>query len=189
MIPCLPMVAGLLLLHLGHGLVRQSSPPHTPCTWCESMEPSREKPRYARRVRSELLVLLGAVAIFVTAPGGAKTEAGTPRTMSPTSAECPNETPLEPGLHARDRAIEAVRKSLATGPDEWRTYEIRSAYPATNGKGFSVVAFPMCGPGVGSRTWVVEIHFPKLEPSASLSQGQAFVSRFRSGWRVWYRYH
>jgi hypothetical protein len=47
----------------------------------------------------------------------------------------------------------------------------------------------MCGPVVGSRTWVVEMRFPKLEPSASLSQGQAFVSRFRSGWRVWYRYH
>jgi hypothetical protein len=157
--------------------------------WCESMEPSTEKPRYAPRVRSELLALLGAVAIFVTAPGGAKTEAGTPRTTLPTSAQCPKETPLEPGVHARDRAIGAVRKSLATGPDEWRTYEIQSAYPATNGKGFSVVAFPMCGPVVGSRTWVVEIRFPKLEPSASLSQGQAFVSRFRSGWRVWYRYH
>jgi len=52
-----------------------------------------------------------------------------------------------------------------------------------------VIALNMCGSVVGGRTWIVELHFPKLEPSASLSQGQAFVSRFRSGWRVWYRYH
>ena len=97
--------------------------------------------------------------------------------------------PLEPGPNARERAIEAVRRSLRAAPRDWRTYEIRSAYPATSGQGFSVIALPMCGPEVGSRTWVVEIHFPKLEPSASLSQGQAFVSRFRAGWRVWYRYH
>jgi hypothetical protein len=86
-------------------------------------------------------------------------------------------------------AIAAVRRSLRRGPREWRTYEIKSAYPATSAKGFAIVAFPMCGPVVGGRTWVVEIRFPKFEPSASLSQGQAFVSRFRSGWRVWYRYH
>ena len=78
---------------------------------------------------------------------------------------------------------------MRAGPADWRTYEIRSAYPASSGQGFSVIALPMCGPEVGSRTWVVEIYFPKLEPSASMSQGQAFVSRFRSGWRVWYRYH
>jgi hypothetical protein len=78
---------------------------------------------------------------------------------------------------------------LRSGPQDWRIHEIRSGYPATSGRGFSVIALPMCGPEVGSRTWIVEIYFPKFEPSASASQGQAFVSRFRAGWRVWYRYH
>ena len=144
---------------------------------------------HAHVARFTLLALVGAAAVLVTSWGGARTEALPAPASSPTSADCAKEAPLEPGRHARDRAIAAVRKSLRTGPEEWRTFEIRSAYPATSGEGFALVAFPMCGPVVGRRTWVVEIRFPKLEPSASLSQGQAFVSRFRSGSRVWYRYH
>ena len=138
---------------------------------------------------SNLLVLLSAVAVLVTAWGGTKTAAGPTPASLPSSPDCPKEAPLEPGRHARDRAIAAVRESLRTGPEEWRTYKIQSAYPAKCSEGFGAIALRMCGPVVGSRTWVVEIHFPNFEPSASLSQGQAFVSRFRSGWRVWYRYH
>jgi hypothetical protein len=144
--------------------------------------------RRERLTRFTLCALFCAGTVFVAAWGGTTT-AGFTQRSSPISPDCPKEVPLEPGPDARDRAITAVRRSLRTGPQEWRTYEIEAAYPATNGKGFSIVAFPMCGPVVGARTWVVEIRFPKLEPSASLSQGQAFVSRFRSGWQVWYRYH
>ena len=142
-----------------------------------------------RLARSIQLVLLGSAAVLVIAWGGAKIEAGRSQASSPSSPECPKEAPLEPGRRARDRAIAAVRESTRTVPEEWRTYEIRSAYPATRDERFGIVVFGMCGAVVGSRTWVVEMSFPKLEPSASLSQGQAFVSRFRSGWRVWYRYH
>jgi hypothetical protein len=152
----------------------------------QSHRPFTATLRRARLTRFTLSTLLGAAALLVTAWGGAKAEAGPAPALSP---DCPKVVPLEPGRHARERAIAAVRESLRTGPEDWRTYEIRSAYRATSGQGFAVVAFPMCGPVVGRRTWVVEIRFPKLEPSASLSQGQAFVSRFRSGWRVWYRYH
>jgi hypothetical protein len=127
--------------------------------------------------------------------GSAKLRRGVDTTPSETQAsapgspDCPREVPLEPGPDARNNAIAAVERSLRAGPQDWRIYEIVSAYPATNGKGFSIVAFPMCGPVVGGRTWVVEIRFPNFEPAASLSHGQAFVSRFRAGWRVWYRYH
>ena len=134
-------------------------------------------------------MLLGAIVVGVTAWGGKETEAGPAQASPPSSPDCPREVPLEPGRQAQDRAIAAVRESLRTGPEEWRTYEIQSAYPATRVGGFGAIAFGMCGPVVGGRTWVVEMRFPKLEPSASLSQGQAFVSRFRLGWRVWYRYH
>jgi hypothetical protein len=145
--------------------------------------------RRARLVGSKLLVVLSAVAMLVTAWGGTKAEAGLTPVSSQNSANCPKETPLAPGRRARDRAIAAVRESLRTGPEEWRTYTIQSAYPASSSEGFGAIVYNWCGPVVGSRTWVIEMHFPKLEPSASLSQGQAFVSRFRSGWRVWYRYH
>jgi len=151
------------------------------------MESSTGTVRRHRLTRFTLFALLGAGMVIVV--WGGTTTAAFLQGSLPISPDCPREVPLEPGPDARDKAIAAVRRSLRTGPQEWRAYEIESAYPATNGKGFSIVAFPMCGPVVGGRTWVVEIRFPKLEPSASLSRGQAFVSRFRSGWRVWYRYH
>ena len=142
-----------------------------------------------RRVGFKLLALFGVMAVSLTAWGGPETQPGAVQGSSPSSPNCPNQVPLEPGRQARDRAIAAVREALRTGPEEWRTYEIRSAYPATSGEGFAAIALRMCGSVVGTRTWVVEMYFPRLEPSASLSQGQAFVSRFRAGWRVWYRYH
>jgi len=134
------------------------------------------------------LSLFGGGAILLAALPQ-RIAAGFTQGSAPSSPDCPKEIPMEPGPDPRDKAIAAVERSLRSGPQEWRTYQIVSAYPATNGRAFSIVAFPMCGPVVGGRTWVVEIRFPSLEPSASLSQGQAFVSRFRSGWRVWYRYH
>jgi hypothetical protein len=42
-----------------------------------------------------------------------------------------------------------------------------------------------CGERVAERTIVVELFLPKGLPSASLSQGTLFVSRFSSGYRVW----
>lgn len=108
---------------------------------------------------------------------------------SPSHPDCPKEPILQPGRRAQDSAIAAAEASLRTGPAEWRTFQIESAYPARRTEGVGAVAFGMCGSVVGERTWVVEIRFPTLEPSASLSQGQAFVGRFRAGWRVWYRYH
>jgi hypothetical protein len=128
--------------------------------------------RRARLVGSKLLVVLSAVTMLVTAWGGTKAEAGLTPASSQNSANCPKETPLTPGRRARDSAIAAVRESLRTGPEEWRTYTMQSAYPASSGEGFGAIVYNWCGPVVGSRTWVIEMHFPKLEPSASLSQGQ-----------------
>ena len=136
---------------------------------------------------SRLPMLIGAVVISVAV--WTPTEAGSPQVVAPSSSDCPKEMPLEPGRNARDRAIAAVRASLRTGPEEWRTFKVAAAYPAASRQGVGGIAMRMCGSLVGGRTWVVEMHFPNLEPSASLSQGQAFVSRFRSGWRVWHRYH
>jgi hypothetical protein len=38
---------------------------------------------------------------------------------------------------------------------------------------------------VRSRTVVVDLLFPKMLPSASLSEGAVFVSLFRTGYQVW----
>lgn len=42
-----------------------------------------------------------------------------------------------------------------------------------------------CGKTIQAKTVVVELRFPKDLPSASLSEGVVFVSRFKSGYQVW----
>ena len=42
-----------------------------------------------------------------------------------------------------------------------------------------------CSPRVRNRTVVVDLLFPKMLPSPSLSQGVVFVSLFRTGYQVW----
>jgi hypothetical protein len=42
-----------------------------------------------------------------------------------------------------------------------------------------------CSDTLRRRTVVVDLLFPKMLPSASLSEGVVLVSRFRSGYRVW----
>ena len=34
-----------------------------------------------------------------------------------------------------------------------------------------------------------KLSFPKMLPSANLSAGQLFLSRFQDGWKVWFQYH
>ncbi|HEY5288240.1 MAG TPA: hypothetical protein VIJ50_14175 [Solirubrobacteraceae bacterium] len=41
------------------------------------------------------------------------------------------------------------------------------------------------GRAIQARMVVVELQFPKEWPSASLSEGVVFVSRFKGGYRVW----
>ena len=42
-----------------------------------------------------------------------------------------------------------------------------------------------CGARARARTVVVELRFPRMAPSASLSEGVVDVSRFPNGYRVW----
>jgi hypothetical protein len=51
------------------------------------------------------------------------------------------------------------------------------------------MAAHFCGEEVARSTWIVELHFPHLEPSASLSHGQLFVTKTKDGWAAWFRYH
>lgn len=47
----------------------------------------------------------------------------------------------------------------------------------------------MCGRSVARRTVVVDLVFPEMLPSASLSQGTVFVSRFADGYHIWFVAH
>jgi hypothetical protein len=47
----------------------------------------------------------------------------------------------------------------------------------------------LCGSRVAARTVVVQMLFPRLLPSASLSESVVFVGRFAHGYRVWFVAH
>ena len=112
-------------------------------------------------------------------------------------AACPTQTPLPPGPQARASAEAAARRELASvygnpsAPTTLHTtgYRVTRVYAAEAKTGLGAIPSSLCGPLVGTRTWIVELDFLHERPSASMSQGQVFVARFADGWHVWYRYH
>jgi len=69
-------------------------------------------------------------------------------------------------------------------------FEITASNPAA-----SAAAGPLgglvrstCGRLTQKRTYVVELEFPAMLPSAALSQATLFVSRFAVGWQIWAEY-
>jgi hypothetical protein len=76
-------------------------------------------------------------------------------------------------------------------------------YPGVNTQGAEVMAADrsafagarggqvkfLCGQRVADRTVVVQMLFPRMLPSASLSEAVVFVARFANGYRVWFIAH
>ncbi len=114
-----------------------------------------------------------------------------PEPQTPDS-HCPSETPLDPGVGARDAAIAAAEAAV---PQRYPPhidvagFRVTDAYAADPSSGYGTIAYGLCGAIVGQRTWVVELSFPRMAPSVDLSAGQLFLSRFPDGWKVWFQYH
>lgn len=106
---------------------------------------------------------------------------------------CPTATPLDPGPDAASAVRVTVATNLLSVYNNINTagYQITRVYEASPGPGpgFGALPFGMCGQAVGSRTWIAELYFPAELPSADLSHGQLFLTRFASGWEIWFRYH
>ena len=90
----------------------------------------------------------------------------------------------------------ALRSALSTivplqypDPSEYQDYGITSVRMAAVSAAYGRVAAHFCGEEVARSTWIVELYFPHLEPSASMSQGQLFVAKTKDGWTSWFRYH
>jgi hypothetical protein len=90
-----------------------------------------------------------------------------------------------------DSAVKEARKAaLVTAPRLYKELDVEgaqvvSAKVATSaGPRGGEVAY-QCGKAVQARTIVVELRFSKELPSASLSEGVVFVSRFGRGYEVW----
>lgn len=114
--------------------------------------------------------------------------------VSSNLSKCPTVLPLVPGADAAAQAKAAAVKQLPViyPPETTRDFTVTAVYSASasrgDGKGYGGIAYGTCGKTIGDRTWVVEVNFPHVG-SASIGNGQLFVSEFSTGWQVWYRYH
>jgi hypothetical protein len=61
----------------------------------------------------------------------------------------------------------------------------RSAFAGARGSEVSNI----CGKKVAARTVVVQMLFPRMLPSASLSESVVFAGKFAHGYRVWFVAH
>lgn len=122
-----------------------------------------------------------AVGSHQAAPTGAVTAA---------AGVCPaGIRPLPPAgvQHAADAALAEAAK-LYPGLDT-RGAEVMAADRAAfaGARGREVTG--MCGKKVAARTVVVQMLFPRMLPSASLSEAVVFTGRFAHGYHVWYMAH
>jgi hypothetical protein len=144
-----------------------------------------------------LLAMLAAAALTGCArsmPAGSSGPASPSGSSRPDTASgiCPRETPLDPGPGAGAAATSAAEAAVPQRyrrPIDTTGFQVARAYPADLTSGYGPVAYGLCGSEIGQRTWVVELSFPKMLPSADLSAGQLFLSRFQDGWKVWFQYH
>ena len=140
------------------------------------------------------MCLAGAAASAPTlAPAGAARPAASAagHQIALAASSCPASArdilPLRP-----DSVAMAARRALAfaTAPPGVKpgTEVMASARSAFAGPRGGEVRF-LCGAKVARRTVVVQLLFPWLLPSQSLSQQVVFAGRFRGGYRVWYVAH
>jgi hypothetical protein len=128
------------------------------------------------------LLSTGAAARAHVAPPGTATQArGCP---SPSDLRALSATGVQ---HAAGRALAQAPKlypDLNTTGAEVMAAD-RSAFAGARGREVSA----MCGKKVAARTVVVQMLFPKMLPSASLSQAVVFVGKFAHGYGVWFVAH
>ena len=131
------------------------------------------------------LAAFAFVAIAAINPHGSGANSSTVA-QSITNQTCPKgAAPLPPGGLAS-----AVDVALAEAPSIYGT-RIAEGGRATRAERFPFVSGraqyikDKCGRNAARRTVVVTLFFPAAKPSASLSQGTVFVSKFQTGYRVW----
>jgi hypothetical protein len=89
-------------------------------------------------------------------------------------------------------SLAALRQAHHVYPETDReSMYVQRAYIAADGTDRGGGAKRQCGETTQERTVVVDLRFPAMEPSASLSQGTVYVARMGRGdqadYRVWDR--
>jgi hypothetical protein len=112
------------------------------------------------------------------------------RTAAAHSQGCPAGILVLPPAGVQHAASQALAEAATLYPGlNTKGAEVmaadRSAFAGTRGGEVSA----LCGKKVSARTVVVQMLFPRMLPSASLSESVVFAGRFADGYRVWYVAH
>ena len=126
--------------------------------------------------------VLGVTLVLVTFAG----VAGAARAGDAAQHRCPLGALILPA----DGVSRAAEKARAAAPSKYPTLKtagatVVSARRATAAGPRGEQVGRECGARARARTVVVELRFPRMAPSASLSEGVVNVSRFPNGYRVW----
>ncbi|MHB1536990.1 MAG: hypothetical protein ACYCYN_00530 [Solirubrobacteraceae bacterium] len=132
-----------------------------------------------------LALLAGVVALALPAVGTARL---VPRrgTAKSGAVRCPKQA--KQALPLPDNAVaKAAEAALDEAAAKFKAINTEGATILTSELGEIDGAYVehQCGKTVQRRTVVVQLRFPKMLPSASLSQGAVYVSRLHDGYHVW----
>jgi len=112
---------------------------------------------------------------------------------SHAGAQCPNASELAP-ISSTDKpellqALETIIPSRYP-KKEYREWKVEEALMLAESKtAYAQMAELLCGKQIAEHSWVIRLRFPKLLPSASLSEGVIFVTKHQEkGWIAWYKY-
>jgi hypothetical protein len=139
------------------------------------------------RLSRTVSVLTGIVVAVGLGGSVAATPADTSASVgSLPTGHCPKKALRLPGAGVARAAVQALTSAAA----DYQGVDTRGARAEAADR--SAFAGPrggevrgQCGAGVARRTVVVQMLFPRMLPSASLSEGVVFVARFPRGYRVW----
>ena len=114
-------------------------------------------------------------------------------THSYAGEQCPNASELAPVSSADKPELLHALKTIIPSlyPEkEYSEWEVEKALMLAESKTpYVQMAESLCGKPITQHSWVVKLRFPKLLPSASLSEGVIFVAKHQEkGWIAWYKY-
>src|SRR6476469_5080093 len=130
------------------------------------------------------VLAVALVGVMLWAPSATTVVPGAAQASASTARHCPsNALPLQAESVAR--AADAARIAApALYPNHGRAV-VELAWRARFRLHVWAATPFSCSDRARRRTIVVDLLFPKMLPSASLSEGVVLVSRFANGYRVW----
>lgn len=130
-----------------------------------------------------------AIFVLISPGAGRGAEPRDREAIATAKTQRSEDCPQEILRLSRDAPAPATLAALAEAPDAYSGIDTERARAEAGARATSAerggMVRRMCGNSVARRTVVVDLLFPELRPSASLSQGTVFVSRFADGYHIW----